>query len=538
MFKYKATFKNEVTASIHDSESINSIKASLDSLKEIAPDLNLEENIDLIGVAFNAAVVNTFNKNHDGISTDIAKAVYKNFVHKPTNIEHKKEKVVGHIVSSGFSKYLTNEIISASDIKDEDLEPFNIALSSVVYKVVNKDFANLIEQSIDEENPLYNTISASWEIGFNDFAIALGSENLKDAEIITEPNHVDELQKYLKAFDGEGITKEGEPVYRLVIGDVYPLGIGFTTNPAANVKGLVEFEDKKKEKQVDLLEPTKAEKIEIDSELFLKKIIKNKNKFSHMEKEVVILDKDNFNSDLQNMEMKELITELKETIEASASDKFSDEAVANIVKVVTDSIKERSDQYVQEKAEAEKQKQEMAEAQEAAEQKVSELEKQLAETVEKLTSIEADQKAASELQLFNDRMSSLDAEYELSDDDRKIISEDLKSVDSTEEAFASYQERMSVIYSHKSKKFLEDQEKAFEEKLSKEIEARLTKKTAEASEAETSEETSEENIGEVLDNVEASEEISTNNGESIEQELSLQEKFKQAFSKESITIKY
>jgi len=257
-----------------------------------------------------------------------------------------------------------------------------------------------------------------------------------------------------------------------------------------------------------------------------------------MEKEVVILDKDNFNSDLQNMEMKELITELKETIEASASDKFSDEAVANIVKVVTDSIKERSDQYVQEKAEAEKQKQEMAEAQEAAEQKVSELEKQLAETVEKLTSIEADQKAASELQLFNDRMSSLDAEYELSDDDRKIISEDLKSVDSTEEAFASYQERMSVIYSHKSKKFLEDQEKAFEEKLSKEIEARLTKKTAEASEAETSEETSEENIGEFLDNVEASEEISTNNGESIEQELSLQEKFKQAFSKESITIKY
>lgn len=538
MFKYKATFKNEITASAEDSTSLNSIKASLDSLKAIAPDLNLEENIDLIGVAFNAAVVNTFNKNHDGISTDIAKAVYKNFVHKPTNIEHKKEKVVGHIVSSGFSKYISNEIIEASEIQEDDLEPFNIALSSVVYKVVNKDFANLIEKSLDPESGMHNAISASWEIGFNDFAIALGSQNLKDAEIITEPNHVDELQQYLKAFDGEGITKDGEPVYRLVVGDVYPLGIGFTTNPAADVKGLVEFEDKKKEEENLLIQPVQAEKIEIDSELFLKKIIKNKNKFSHKRKEDVILDKANFNSDIQNMEMKELITELKETIEASASDKFSDEAVANIVKVVTDSIKERSDQYVLERAEAEKQQQELTQAKKESEQKVSELEKQLADTMEKLSSIEAEQKAAQDLQQFNDRMDSLDSLYDFSDDDRKIIAEDLKSVDSNEEAFASYQERISVIYSHKSKKFIEEQEKAFQDKLAEAVEAKLSEKPQSVTEASEAPEASENEVEEVLESVEASEEITSNNGESVEEELSLQDKFAQAFSKESITIKY
>jgi len=258
-----------------------------------------------------------------------------------------------------------------------------------------------------------------------------------------------------------------------------------------------------------------------------------------MEKEDVILDKANLNSDIKTMEMKELINELKETIEASASDKFSDEAVANIVKVVTESIKERSDQYVQERAEAEKQQQELAEAKEEATKKVSELEKKLEETLEKLSSVEAEQKAAADLQLFNDRMSSLDSEYELSEADRKIIAEDLKSVDANEEAFATYQERMSVIYSHKSKKFLEDQEKSFQEKLEKEIEARTkqqTEEVVEASETESSEST--EDVEEVLESVEASEEISSNNGETVEQELSLQEKFKNAFSKESITIKY
>ncbi len=111
-------------------------------------DIDFESNIDLLAVAFNAAVVNVFNKNHDGISTETAKAVASYFVHKPTNIEHKKEKVVGHVVSSGFSSFEDSKILEQGDISD-DLDPFNIALSSVIYKTVNKDFAELLEKSTD-----------------------------------------------------------------------------------------------------------------------------------------------------------------------------------------------------------------------------------------------------------------------------------------------------------------------------------------------------------------------------------------------------
>ena len=97
------------------------------------------------------------------------------------------------------------------------------------------------------------------------------------------------------------------------------------------------------------------DKIEIDSELFLKKLIKSKKKSSHNTKADVISDNDKFNSYINQMEMKELINELKETIQASTSDKFSEEAVANVVKVVTEAIKDRSESYVKEKAELEKQ---------------------------------------------------------------------------------------------------------------------------------------------------------------------------------------
>ena len=83
-FKYTASFNSEIVASGEDTKDPSQIlKASLDSLKELMPsDIDLEANIDLLAVAFNAAVVNVFNRNHDGINTETAKAVYKYFLHK------------------------------------------------------------------------------------------------------------------------------------------------------------------------------------------------------------------------------------------------------------------------------------------------------------------------------------------------------------------------------------------------------------------------------------------------------------------------
>ena len=231
--------------------------------------------------------------------------------------------------------------------------------------------------------------------------------------------------------------------------------------------------------------------------------------------------------------MKDIINELKETIEASANDKFSEEAVANIVKVVTEAIKDKNDLYVQEKADAEKMKEEAAAAKAEAEQKVADLEANLNESQEKLAKIEAEVLESKRLQLFNDRMDSIDSLYELSDEDRKFIADDIKELDETEESFASYSKRIEVIFKHKSKSHIEEQEKLFNEKLEAEIAKRLS-----SQDQQTSEEPVSEDVEEVLENVEATEDVPSNNGESTEKELSLKEQFKNAFNKDSITIKY
>ena len=170
-YKYTTSFQEEIlAASKIESGEWKIGEASLQKLRPLIPsNIDFEKNIDLLGVAFNAAVVNRFNKNDDGIDTDTALAIKDYFVNKPTNIEHQKQKVVGHIVSSAFSKYPTNEILEDAAVRELN-GPFNIACSAVVYRTVNRGFAQLLE---DDEGGFDKKISASWEIGFNDYALKI-----------------------------------------------------------------------------------------------------------------------------------------------------------------------------------------------------------------------------------------------------------------------------------------------------------------------------------------------------------------------------
>ena len=63
MHKYTATFDFEVTA-CEEIGGLNISNANIDNLRSLIPtSVDLDKNVDLMGVAFNAAVVNEFNKN-------------------------------------------------------------------------------------------------------------------------------------------------------------------------------------------------------------------------------------------------------------------------------------------------------------------------------------------------------------------------------------------------------------------------------------------------------------------------------------------
>ena len=175
-------------------------KASLDNLKNLLPNwqVDLDKNIDLLGLAFNAANVNVANKNGDVIDTKTAINVLNSFKSKFLNRDHNRDKVIGHIVNAQFSSMGESNLLYPIDVV-ETKDPFNIALGGVVYKIVDSAYAKQVEESTDEDSPRYNSISASWELGLANYKIAMGSPNLKECQIIDNPKHIEELKKYLRA---------------------------------------------------------------------------------------------------------------------------------------------------------------------------------------------------------------------------------------------------------------------------------------------------------------------------------------------------
>ena len=242
-FPHRSIFTNEIRATrTMEVEQYRSF-ASLNGLAklEIPQSLDLAKNPDLLLAVYNGAVINRLNRNDDGISTQTAMAIKNQFIHKPTNIEHKKRRTVGHIVGVGWSSFGENELLSDAEVAKMD-DPFNLVISSVVYRSNEEKLSDALIDSTDETSPLYHTISSSWEVAFEDYHIVLGSKNVNEAEIITDPKQIAEYSKFLRAYGGKGVTNDGVYVGRLIVGDefsVLPVGFAFTSNPAAEVEGVI-----------------------------------------------------------------------------------------------------------------------------------------------------------------------------------------------------------------------------------------------------------------------------------------------------------
>ena len=514
-FKYKTSFSSEIlSCSVLESnewDSWNVTKASLSSLKSLMPEsIDLDKNIDLLGVAFNGAVVNRFNRNGDGIDTKTALAIKDYFINKPTNMEHNRQKVVGHIVGSSFSEFRTNVLLSDEDAALQK-EPFNIALAAVVYKTVNPAFATLLEASQSEA--FEETISASWEIGFNEYVIALGGQNLGESKIISDKKQMEEFEPYLLSSGGSGETDDGKKVYRLVVGDVYPLGIGFTTNPAADVNGVAVVKEDDIQKNLSK---------------------KSQEKVSHLNDSTV--NTENTQPRKLTMENKELIQQLEEILDNKLSKKeYAQETVASLAQVISDAIKEKSDDYVEEKQSLEEEKERVAQAEEQFKTSVKEMEEKLASTEKQLEVLEAEKQEREAKALFNSRMTELDEIYDMDDSDRKIIASELVSLDQAETGYDDFKTKLEAMWNVKTKVFKEEQQALIQKRISDEVAKALDASKAEADVPTLKSESTEE----ILDHAEVEEETVPNNSAEIsKQEQTLSDQFKSVFNRDNVNIKY
>ena len=507
MHKYTTTFDFEVTA-CEEIGGIDISKASIENLKSLIPSsVDLDKNIDLMGVAFNAAVVNEFNKNGDGMSTKTAIDSVQQFVHKPTNIEHDKKKIVGHIVNAGFSDYSDSTVLV--NVDENEQNPFNIALGAVVYKTVDKEFFDTLRRSTDPKSKTHQTVSASWEIGFSEYKIAVGSKNLKDAEIISDPQKIMEMKGMLRAFGGKGVMDDGTPVYRLIVGDVYPLGIGFTMKPAANVKGIVseEFEQQDEDDNSEKSQAVELKKINDKISQNLKNTVNN----------------------TKIMDLETLLSEIKASL---TEKKFSEEAIAGMTATFADAIKQKDDEYKASLEAMEKEKAEIASAKEELQASVESIKEELKIAQERIAEFEAAKTAEEAVARFNARMEEIDSLYDLEESDAAFIAEKIKGLDATEESFASFKSELEVFWASKNKEAKAKFEAEVQAKIDAEVEKRLT--TSEAS--EETEETQEEevNVEEALANAEQTNKEIPNNNEAQASAKTLKDKFAAAFSRENI----
>ena len=203
---------------------------------------------------------------------------------------------------------------------------------------------------------------------------------------------------------------------------------------------------------------------------------------------------------------------------------------SSITDFIAEEIKKVNDQFVNEKAEKENEIKVANEklASVATEHEV--VKKQLEELNQKLASIEAEQLAKAKQEAFNIRMAAFDEEYDLSDEDRKVLAEDIK--DLNDEAFSAYKNKMAVLMKDKNK----SAKKAKEEKMKEEMKASTISQEAVVSETEkVTEKTTDEVVNQAVDNgTKASAEIPNS---APAAEPTVQEKYAKAFSLDGFEIK-
>jgi hypothetical protein len=478
--------------------------ASLEGLRELLPsnEIDLSRNVDLLATSFNGCNLNYVNKNGDAIDSATAVQIIDLFRHKPVNLEHKGPRIVGHIVKSAFSTFEDDtKIVSADDVKNSD-DVFNIALGTVVYRNLHREFADLLVRAADPKDKLYQKISSSWEISFRDFHLVLGSRYLKEAEIISDPKQISELKKHLKKYGGSGFMPDGKtPVYRKVLGaDVLPTAFAYVSAPAASVKGV-------------LVDDGKNQKSTAKISLFVPK-----------EKKCVIIDK----TPNHNMDIEETIQEMAASVKQLVAENKSEEAVASVRKTIESAIKEANKEFITERDKARTDR-------EASEAKLTELYAQVEKMSDKMMKaerkmyeMEEQSRAAKTMIRYNERMAAMQDEYEMDEEDCAVVASKLKTLevkdeDEADEVFAAFKGEMSKLWKHKNK----TAKASYQKELDERINAEVTKKLAELSTA-SAVKTGEEGktVDDALDKAKASEEKSvSNNNENTGAEKTLAERF-------------
>lgn len=516
-FKFTTTFSSIVKPLVAEEKDKYLALASLADIGSFIPEVNAGKNVDLLPVAFNAFVVNRVNKNGDVIDTESALGSYKSFINKPINLEHNRQKVIGVILNAGFSEFGTDLPLTEEQVKDFK-GPFNVTLGGVIWRIVNPQLSDLIEDSSDPTGNSYQKVSASWELGFSEYHLAVmedGEKNIENSYIITDSEKIQELKGSLRSLGGSGKLEDGRRVYRKVIGDIVPLGIGLTENPAADVKGIATKREDLQQLVVSSSDTEETlEKQNTETLIMKTNLIKESENIISQSKEMNVI------------EIKEnLVMEIK-SIADITDESLKQVKASTIAEFIESEMKSASEKFSVEKNEIENALKASKEETENLTKASEVIKAELAELKNALEMIKAEQIAAEKLDKFNERMAALEAEFQFDDELRAEIAGDIKDLD--EESYSAYHGKMAKMAKGLTKK---------QEKLPDFIKDKIEDKEAKEKCDETkASENTEQVVEEAIDKAEKSkQEVPVS---MAAEEPTLTEKYKKAFSVENFEIKF
>jgi|688.fasta_scaffold20601_3 hypothetical protein len=491
----------------------------IEKAKSLMPEsFDAKSNIDVLPVVFNLAVVNKFNANGDGIDSETAINAVKRFANKPINIEHKKNKIVGHILNASFSDkeldFKDNDVQSFSKRKD----PYYITAAGLIYKNIYPELANAIIQASDKENKEYQSISTSWELAFKDYKIAYGaSDRLQDSKIIENESEAQEMKKHLKGFGGKGLDKDGQMVNRLIVGEVYPLGAALTTNPAANVSGVYLLQEDEEEDEREEEDGDDNQESVSNIELLNNSSKENKQKNSLINKNIVKIKKFKNILNMNDKQFDQFLEKLEQSIASISSEESQAKSISLIMR---DALAEQADSW-------KSQVQQERESKQQIENDLLQLKASFEDAKKELDEIRAENAIKAAADLFNSRMNFLEDQYSFSEKEMQFVVAEVKQLEDSEDSFEQYKEKLSVLFAHKLKSTIS----SLEEEVRNRIEQEVTKRLETSSASKVEEKIVEEEQEEDLEVEESEANIPNNNGE-ISTKVSLIQKLKDSFSVE------
>ncbi len=478
-YKYRSVFVSQAAIHAPSEDEVKVAKASLDGLKQLLPaNIDPADDPDLLYISGDGALGGFVNKNCDGISRETAVAIHKTARNKFIDIEHCREDIVGVVLYPALTTIDTHEILTDEQALASD-KPFNLSFAGVLWKVLAPMLAKYIGQQGASTGK--DVLSLSWEIAFSNYSIAVGEKEISKARLIKADDPSFAIyDKMLTGNGGTGKDAKGEPIYRVIEGDAIILGYGVVSNPAAEVKGILPIQQSAALASINEILKLTDEKLKDFGQALFRAAVERGITFEAAAQTITPQKSEEKNITPSNASVtlnnvKSMKIETVEQLKAALGQHESTAAVVDLV----ESIKKGSEQYAKDLKAQEDIVKNAEAAKVESDKTIKELKASLEKLNKELAEVRASQEATEAGQKFQERMAFFDEKFELDDEDRKLITDDIREMDdATFAAYSKKQEKLMCGKFKKSKK--DDKEQAEKNKKLEEEAAQAAKAAADA----------------------------------------------------------